>query len=95
MNSCKRKLLYSNNRMKIILHVVNLPTMSKCQLHFSSKKKKRKEKKIKMKKEEKNITIVLSSDKSITIILDFKHLSIEKLQKTNRKITKCIFSLRS
>lgn len=46
-----------------------------------------------MKKEEKNITIVLSSDKSMTIILDFKHLSIEKLQKTNRKITKCIFSL--
>ena len=48
-----------------------------------------------MKKKKKNITIVLSSDKSITIILDFKHLSIEKLQKTNRKITKCISSLRS
>lgn len=92
MNSCKRKLLYSNNRMKIVLHVVNLPTTSKRQLHFSSKKKKR-EKKIKMKKEEKNITIVLSCDKSMTIILDFKHLSIEKLQKTNHKITKCIFSL--
>lgn len=43
MNSCKRKLLYSNNRMKIVLHIVNLPTTSKRQLHFSSKKKKRKE----------------------------------------------------
>lgn len=41
MNSCKRKLLYSNNRMKIVLHIVNLPTMSKRQLHFSSKKKKK------------------------------------------------------
>ena len=70
---------------------MKLSTTSKCQLHFSPKKKKKK----KMKKKKKNITIVLSSDKSITIILDFKHLSIEKLQKTNRKITKCISSLRS
>lgn len=44
MNSCKRKLLYSNNRMKIVLHVVNLPTTSKRQLHFSSKKKRKKRK---------------------------------------------------
>ena len=71
---------------------MKLSTTSKCQLHFSPKKKKKKKK---MKKKKKNITIVLSSDKSITIILDFKHLSIEKLQKTNRKITKCISSLRS
>ena len=70
---------------------MKLSTTSKCQLHFSQKKKKKK----KMKKKKKNITIVLSSDKSITIILDFKHLSIKKLQKTNRKITKCISSLRS
>ena len=70
---------------------MKLSTTSKCQLHFFPKKKKKK----KMKKKKKNITIVLSSDKSITIILDFKHLSIEKLQKTNRKITKCISSLRS
>ena len=71
---------------------MKLSTTSKCQLHFFPKKKKKKKK---MKKKKKNITIVLSSDKSITIILDFKHLSIEKLQKTNRKITKCISSLRS
>lgn len=58
MNSCKRKLLYSNNRMKIVLHVVNLPTTSKRQLHFSSKKKK-KEKKIKMKKEKKHYNRII------------------------------------
>lgn len=58
-------------------------------LFFKKKKKEENEER------GENITIVLSSDRSITIIFDFKHLSIEKLQKTNRKITKCIFPLRS